>query len=47
MANTAFVSWTAYAAWRETGEHPPAWELAWMGGGFEWHATNPRYAQQP
>lgn len=21
-----FVSWTAYAAWRETGEHPPAWE---------------------
>jgi 2-methylisoborneol synthase len=21
-----FVSWGAYAAWRETGEHPPAWE---------------------
>ncbi len=21
-----FVSWTAYAAWRETGEDPPAWE---------------------
>ncbi|RAY12766.1 terpene synthase [Actinomadura craniellae] len=21
-----FVSWTAYAAWREAGEHPPAWE---------------------
>ncbi|GGT87194.1 family 2 encapsulin nanocompartment cargo protein terpene cyclase [Actinomadura citrea] len=21
-----FVSWTAYAAWREKGEHPPAWE---------------------
>jgi 2-methylisoborneol synthase len=21
-----FVSWTAYAAWRETGRHPPAWE---------------------
>lgn len=21
-----FVSWTAYAAWRETGEHPHAWE---------------------
>jgi 2-methylisoborneol synthase len=21
-----FVSWTAYAAWRATGEHPPAWE---------------------
>ncbi|MGK5551049.1 family 2 encapsulin nanocompartment cargo protein terpene cyclase [Actinomadura kijaniata] len=21
-----FVSWTAYAAWRETREHPPAWE---------------------
>jgi 2-methylisoborneol synthase len=21
-----FVTWTAYAAWRETGEHPPAWE---------------------
>lgn len=21
-----FVSWTAYAAWRETGKHPPAWE---------------------
>lgn len=21
-----FVSWTAYAAWRHTGEYPPAWE---------------------
>lgn len=21
-----FVSWTAYAAWRETGAHPPAWK---------------------
>ncbi|WP_306362896.1 family 2 encapsulin nanocompartment cargo protein terpene cyclase [Nocardia sp. CC227C] len=21
-----FVSWTAYAAWRHTGENPPAWE---------------------
>ncbi|MEU5876461.1 family 2 encapsulin nanocompartment cargo protein terpene cyclase [Spirillospora sp. NPDC047279] len=21
-----FVSWNAYAAWRETGDHPPAWE---------------------
>ncbi|WP_131738724.1 family 2 encapsulin nanocompartment cargo protein terpene cyclase [Actinomadura roseirufa] len=21
-----FVSWTAYAAWRETGVHPPAWQ---------------------
>ena len=21
-----FVSWTTYAAWRENGQHPPAWE---------------------